>query len=190
MKRSINGTLAFCLIFLAGCSKMCGTSRVDMSPEQVVEAYLDTSLNMTDIKEKQRLLSLTSGNLQNAIASAPNEIIEQAFINKHYHLERYSVVERRDRTPRETEITFELVYRNLGDKRATAPEDSPQITTENTVSVVKEKGMWRIRDVVGKKTAIDFPVREADKITPGHGDPAGDAAPASDPAAVPAGNPR
>ena len=92
MKTSINYTLTFCFMFLASCSKMCGTSRSDMSPEQVVEAYLDTSLNMNDIKEKQRLLSLTTGNLQNALASASNEIIEQAFINKHYQLERYSVV--------------------------------------------------------------------------------------------------
>ena len=166
MKTSINYTLTFCFMFLASCSKMCGTSRSDMSPEQVVEAYLDTSLNMNDIKEKQRLLSLTTGNLQNALASASNEIIEQAFINKHYQLERYSVVERRDRTPRETEITFELVYRNLGEKRSTPTDESPKITTENTVSVIKEKGLWRIRDVLGKKTEIDFPVREAEKITP------------------------
>jgi hypothetical protein len=137
-----------------------------MTPEQVVEAYLDTSLNMTSIKQKELLLNLTTGNLNSAISASSDEVIEKAFINKNYQLDRYSIVERRDRTPRETEIVFELVYRNLGDKREVAPDSAPKITTENTVSVVKEKGLWLIRDVIGKKTEIDFPMKDAQEVKP------------------------
>lgn len=158
-------TLAFCLLFFTSCTKMCGTNRADMTPEEVVEAYLDISLNMTDIKDKKQLLELTTGALHQAIDQAPDEVIDHAFVKKHLKLDSYSVVERRDRTPRETEITFELIYRNLGKKREITPENAPIISTENTVSVVREDKVWLIRDVLGKSTVIDFPLQNAEVIT-------------------------
>ncbi|MBF0440661.1 MAG: hypothetical protein HQK54_02040 [Oligoflexales bacterium] len=136
-----------------------------MTPEEVVEAYLDISLNMTDLSEKEMLLELTTGALHTAIVQASDDTLKKAFIDKNYELVSYSVVERRDRTPRETEITFELVYLNLGDSRELTPEKAPKISTENTVSVIKDKKKWYIRDVVGKKTEIDFPLQNAEVVT-------------------------
>lgn len=165
MKKALSLTASFSILFFLGCTKMCSKSRVDMTPEEVVEAYLDVSLNMTTLSEKELLLNLTTGNLHRSIDAASDAIITEAFINKHYKLESYSVVERRDRTPRETEITFRLVYLNLGNKREKTTEEAPKISTENTVSVIKEKKIWLIRDVLGKKTEIDFPLKSADIIT-------------------------
>ncbi len=155
------------LLILGSCAKMCGSSRRDMTPEQVVEAYLEISLNMKDPAGKQKLLELTTGNLKSAIASATDETIKEAFIDKNYVLENYSVVERRDRTPRETEITFSLTYRDLGKNKEHAQPDAPKVTTENTVSVVKEKKVWLMKDVIGKKTTIDFPIVKDEVIKPG-----------------------
>jgi len=156
-------------LFLIGCSKMCGSGRNDMTPEQVVQTYLDISLNMTKVEQKQDLMKLTTGNLKNALVQAPDDVITAAFIKQNYKLERYSVVERRDRTPRETEITFLLTYRNLGADKKADPETAPKTTTENTLSVVKEDGAWFIRDVLGKKTSIDFLLDEEIKASPGPG---------------------
>ncbi len=168
------------LLALIGCTKMCGSGREGMTPEQVVQAYLDISLNMTEVGQRRELLKLTTGNLKNALEQASDDVISSAFIKQNYKLERYSVVERRDRTPRETEITFLLAYRNLGEGKSIKPEDSPQTTTENTVSVVRNQGAWYIRDVIGKKTSIDFIL--GDEIRP---DPNGtselDGEPANDP---------
>ena len=69
-------------------------------------------------------------------------------------------MQRRDRTPRETEITFQIAYKDLGEDNKHTEQNAPEITTDNTVSVLKEKGIWRIHDVIGKKTTIDFPVAE------------------------------
>lgn len=154
---------------LVGCSKMCGSGRNDMTPEQVVQTYLDISLNMTKVQQKQDLMKLTTGNLKNALVQAPDDVITAAFIKQNYKLERYSVVERRDRTPRETEITFLLTYRNLGADKKANPDTAPKTTTENTLSVVKEDGAWFIRDVLGKKTSIDFLLDEEIKAAPGPG---------------------
>ncbi len=176
-----------CFLVLAGCSKMCGSSRDAMTPEQVVQRYLDISLNMTKVEQKKDLMKLTTGNLKNALVQAPDDIITQAFIKQNYKLERYSVVERRDRTPRETEITFLLTYRNLGPDKSANPETAPKTTTENTLSVVKEDGAWYIRDVIGKKTSIDFLLDEEVKAAPGPGIdepvPADEAPPPDDEAA-------
>jgi len=179
-----------CFLFLIGCSKMCGSGREDMTPEQVVQTYLDISLNMTKVEQKQDLMKLTTGNLKNALVQAPDDIILSAFIKQNYKLERYSVIERRDRTPRETEITFLLTYRNLGPDKKADPETAPKTTTENTLSVVKEDGAWYIRDVLGKKTSIDFLLDEEIKAAPGPGIddpvPAEETAPADDDANAPA----
>lgn len=150
--------LTLCIFSVASCQKMCRDARSEMSPEQVVEAYLETSLNMSSTEQKEVLLDLTTGELNSALNAANDETITEAFVKRNYDLQNYSVTERRDRTPRETEITFELIYKDLGQDRENKPEDAPVVNTENTVSVVKESGIWRIRDVIGKQTTIDFPI--------------------------------
>ena len=153
-------------VLLSGCTGMCSTSRKDMTPEQVVEAYLDTALNMTEVNQRQLLAEYTTGNLKSALDSATPEQIRQAYVDRRYEIRTYSVVERRDRTPRETEITFQLTYKDLGiDPKTVAAEEAATVTTENTVSVVKEDGLWLVRDVMGNKTSIDFPVSEDSRIT-------------------------
>jgi hypothetical protein len=164
MKRISLHLILSCL-FITGCTSFCGTKRADMTPEQVVEKYLDISLNMNDIKQRDLLLEFATGNLKNAIESAPPEVIKAAYIDRRYSMQTYSVVERRDRTPRETEITFQLTYNDLGTEGNVKTDEAPIVTTENSVSVVKENGIWLIRDVLGNKTSIDFPVSEESRIT-------------------------
>ncbi|NRA63750.1 MAG: hypothetical protein HRU19_04660 [Pseudobacteriovorax sp.] len=155
-----------CFLLITGCSSMCSKGRKDLTPEEVVQSYLDLSLNMTNIDQKPYLVNLTTGTLKNALLSANDETMTNAFLKKHYHLEAYAVVERRDRTPRETEVTFVLTYRDLGEEGKLKPEEAPQVSTENTVAVVKEKGAWAIRDVLGKSTTIDFPVQQGAIVKP------------------------
>ena len=48
---------------------------------------------------------------------------------KDISLEEYELVERRDRTPRETEITYRLVYKNLENGKV-APSKAVKIETQ------------------------------------------------------------
>ena len=73
-------------------------------------------------------------------------------------------MERRDRTPRETEITFQLKYLDFPEDSKKSSE-ATEVVTENTVAVIKEKGKWLIREVVGNKTTFDFPISELSIIT-------------------------
>lgn len=164
-------TLILTALAITGCTSMCGGGdRKTLSPEQVVEAYLDVALNMKSIDEREQLLEYTTGNLKSAIEAATPETIKTAYVDRRYNLLNYSVVERRDRTPRETEVTFQLTYNDLG-VDGKNNKDPAKVTTENTVSVVREKGVWYIRDVLGNKTTIDFPVSEESRITAKPGAP-------------------
>jgi hypothetical protein len=157
---------AVIVLSLAGCVRGCGHQRESMAPEKVVESYLNTALNMKSVSEREDLMQYTTGRLKEALASASEETIKNAYVNRHYELESYAVIERRDRTPRETEITFRLKYKDLGTAE-TRPADSksaPTVQTENSVALLKEKGVWFIRDVVGAKTSIDFPVSQENEI--------------------------
>ena len=169
--RKIRLVSLFSFFLLIGCTKMCSSGRDAMTPEEVVQAYLDISLNMTEVGQKEELLKLTTGNLKNALESASDDVITSAFIKQNLKLDRYSVVERRDRTPRETEVTFYLSYRNLGADKSVKLENAPTTKTENTVQVVKRDGAWYIADVLGKKTSIDFILGDEIRPVPGGSDP-------------------
>jgi hypothetical protein len=159
--KSIIRLASLCLA-LTGCARFCGLSHKDMSPEQVVETYLNTAFNMREVSDRKRLASLTTGTLRQVITSAQDEEIKAAYIDRRYEVKNYSVIERRDRTPRETEITFRLVFLDLGAAGAETPNaTAPVVTTDNKVSVVRERGAWYLRDVIGRKTAIDFPVTDS-----------------------------
>lgn len=155
------------LIMITGCTRWCGENHADLEPEEVVEAYVETVFNITNIDQRDALMQFTTGELKDAIAGANEETFTRAYIKPNIKLTSYSLIERRDRTPRETEITFRLVYdkqgkENDGDTEAT-------ITAQNTVSVIREKGLWLIRDLVGAKQSIVFPFSEAATIKPGEG---------------------
>lgn len=158
--------LALALV-LTGCTRGCGNNRQSMPPEKVVESYLNAALNMHDVSERDNLLQYTTGRLKDAIASASDETIKTAYVDRRYDLESYAVIERRDRTPRETEITFRLRYRDLGttETKPANISEAPMVQTENTVAMIREKSTWFIRDVVGAKTSIDFPVSKESIIT-------------------------
>ena len=66
----------FVFLFLTGCTSMCKKTHYDMTPEEVVEAYLDTALNMQRVEEKAELLKLATGNLKDSLASADAETIK------------------------------------------------------------------------------------------------------------------
>ena len=128
-----------------------------MRPEQVVEAYLDVALNLTRISERANLLKYTTGNLHSAIAEVSDETIQKAYIDRKIKLKSYSLLERRDRTPRESEITFQIIYDDLQTTPDLKEDQAATIKTDNTVRVIREKGLWLVSDVLGKKTSIEFP---------------------------------
>ena len=139
-----------------------------MSPEQVVESYLNIALNMTEVSQRDELIVYTVGALREAIEGADKSVIKQNFIDRHYNLKRFTLVERRDITPREVEITFQLEYNEL-EKKDSKPDESALVKTENTVSVIRKQGYWFIRDVIGAKTSIDFALTSENhiKVVPG-----------------------
>ncbi len=150
------------LIVVTSCTRFCGARLSDLPPEIVVETYLNVSLNLKSTKDKQNLLELTTGKLNESIAAASEDTLKQAFIDRKYEVISYAVIERKDRTPRETEITFRLKYKDLSSAANSA--EAPVVTTENTVSVIREKGAWLLRDVIGAKTNLDFAVSKDSEV--------------------------
>lgn len=164
MRQSLLAMIAASLAVTA-CTQMCGNRHERMTPEQVVENYLDVALGMTNISQRVLLLRYTTGPLREVIEAASDEIIREAYIKPQFNLLSYSVMERRDRTPRETEITFQLTYqRDVHGTVEGSRDHLPKITTQNTVSLVKTHNVWQIRDVVGSKTSIDFPTSQGTEI--------------------------
>lgn len=155
--------ILFFVLTVTGCTQMCGVNRAELTADQVVEEYLNVALNMKSISQRDELLEFTTGDLKEAIAAASDEAIQKAYVDKRYNLIKYSLIERRDRTPRDTEVTYELTYNEAAIENQ-ATKDQPTVTTENTVAVTKEKGLWYIKNILGNKTSIEFPVTELNTI--------------------------
>src|SRR4051812_9055175 len=107
-------SLKFILLCLAlvGCTRSC-TTRSEMTAEDVVEAYLNVALNMEKVEQKKLLLEYATGPLKDAIAGATDETFKKAYLDRRYQLQRFALVSRKDNTPRETEISFHLTYKEL-----------------------------------------------------------------------------
>lgn len=153
---------------VTGCTRSCSPTRESLSPEKVVEGYLNTVFNMKSVAERDVLLQYTTGRLKDAIASASDEVIEKGYVKRYFNLESYAVIERRDRTPREVEITYRLKFQDLGpaETRPVNP-NAPRVQTENTVALIREKGSWYIRDQIGAKTSVEFLQEEVITAKPG-----------------------
>ena len=82
-----------------------------MSAEEVIKVYLNTVLSMTEVMQKNNLLDLTKGPLREAIDTATEETIREAYLDKRQELESFLIIENSKKTPREIELTFQLVYK-------------------------------------------------------------------------------
>lgn len=148
----------FLFLALVGCERGC-VSRSEMSAEQVVEAYLNAALNMEKLEQKQNLMSFATGALKDAIAGASDETIKAAYIDKRYSLQRFALLSRLDRTPREVEVRYHLAYKEFPE--GTQDENQAvDVQTENTIVAVREDGVWYIRDVLNAQTSFDFPTQK------------------------------
>ena len=151
---------------------MCQKSHENMSAEEVVESYLTKAFNMTNVNEVIHLIALTSGNLKQALEEADASTIDRIFVQSKYTVEQFSFVERKDLTPREVVITYQLSYQRLPQLQtqpaqtettstSTEPSESSSsdqalIHIENSLSLIRKEGAWFITDVIGGQTTIDF----------------------------------
>jgi len=158
-------SLGLCLV-LTGCFRSCSHPiHADMTAEQVVESYLNMVFSMKTAEDKNILLSYTTGEMKAAIATASEETLQKAYLDRRYTLKSFSLVGKRDRTPHETEVTFQLEYQELPEN-VTKPEEAVMVKTLNTVALEKSKGGWLIREVIGAKSTFDFPLSNDSRIGP------------------------
>jgi deoxyribodipyrimidine photolyase-like uncharacterized protein len=150
---------------MVACTSTCQKNHKAMSAEQVLEAYLDIALNFQSLDQKDQLISYTTGSLEAALAGSPDEIMRKAYLDKRYQVESFFVIKRNDRTPRETEISYHIKYKTT-ESREQSFDSVPVIDAENTVLMIKEKGAWRIEDVLGNAASFEFPVTKANEIKP------------------------
>ena len=159
------GALIGLLFMATGCFRSCTQpGRGEMTAEQVVEAYLNAVFSMKTIEDKQKLLEFVTGDLEVAISGSTDATIHKAYLDRRYTLQSYSTMGRRDRTPHEAEVTFQLIYKELPES-STNDKEAVAITTVNTVAVEKMPDGWRIRSVIGANSTFDFPLSKESRVT-------------------------
>jgi hypothetical protein len=154
MKNLLQIFVAF--VVCIGCTNLCTKSRKSMSAEEVVKAYLEVAFNMREVVEKRMLLQYATGSLKAAIAGSNDQTILEAYIKPRYHLRSMFIVSKKNITPREVRVTYQLEYQETSEKDDTVA--AAIIKTKNTVSLHSIKGSWYIDGVVDNKTSIEFPL--------------------------------
>ncbi len=158
MKSVINITIA--VLICTACTNLCTKTRKSMSAEEVVKAYLSIAFNMKKVSQKRLLLQYTMGPLQAAIASANEKTIIEAYIKPRYKLHSIAIISKKNITPREVQITYQLEYKeaNTNEDIKDVENESIKQTVENTVSLYSLKSRWFINGVIDNKTSIEFPI--------------------------------
>ena len=151
------GKIFMFALVMTACFTWCEPKRENMTAVQVLEKYVEISTSMTSLDQRENLLAYTGGALRAALEGATDEAITNAFIKRKFDLDSFAIVTRRDRTPREVEITFHISYY---DRENIAPGDEPPlVSTTNTVMLFRENNAWSITDVTGAEdTEIHFGV--------------------------------
>lgn len=148
------------VFILTGCVRSCNPpSRGEMTPKQVLEAYLEAAFNIEDVDQREILLQFVTGPLKASLSSATDETIEDLYISPRYYLKNLYVAEAEYHTPSECEVRYNLSYREeLGPKEQDQGLRELVIKAESAVSLKKEEGVWYIEGVLNKKAKINFPV--------------------------------
>ena len=89
MKRRSGIKFLTLLLTIAGCTSMCETSHEDMSPEQVVEAYLTEAFNIQYVNEIDNIIQYTTDNLKRELERANQQQINEMFIRLHWQKQHH-----------------------------------------------------------------------------------------------------
>lgn len=156
--RSLNVT--FFLWLMTGCGvNMCDPIRSEMSPEDVVEAYLKTAFNMKKLDQRKHLLEYTTGGLKASLVAATDATIKALYLEKQYHVDNLYIASPQYKTPVECEVSYNLSYREDFDTGLPGKKSSQfEVKADSTVSLLKEDAGWSIQGVVGKRSQVAFPV--------------------------------
>ena len=156
------------LVAMTACTKTCSKSHEDMDPEEVLEAYLELSFNISDASQKEQLMSYTTGVLKEALAGTTDSVFLEAF--RPRQLQSFWIEQVDEITPRLFTIKFGVIYTNteVGKTKMVSAEirNSTTITLERIASNDKKTAAWYISEVSGAKTSINFPTTSVEPVTP------------------------
>jgi hypothetical protein len=149
--------IAMAAMTAAGCTMRSCSSKLDISPEDQLHAYITAAVNVTEAAEKEKLVELTTGELRRAISAASPEAFKKAYIDKKYDFRGFEIVERREIDPEKTiELDFRLNYKSWA--TGEEPELVPFVETLNRAQLVYEHGRWVLSNVQSLETSFDWDV--------------------------------
>jgi hypothetical protein len=120
------------------------------NPKARLTDYINTSFNVKDIKDKEKLVEYLTGSAKNRLVAWSDEQFRQAFVDTKRKFSKLTVKEVKNLSPTETNITYELSY--LDQTRGI----DAQVTNKKMSTLTQENGKWYIKEVKNIKEVVEY----------------------------------
>lgn len=131
----------------AACAKKTGGEN---DPKQRLVDYIAQSFKITDVRDREKLVSYLTGGAKNRLIAWSDEQFREAFIETKRQFIKLAIRELKSPSETETNITYELTYTDQS-KGVDA-----RVTHKRMCELVLENGKWFIREVHNIKELIEY----------------------------------
>ena len=136
----------FAVLSFAACTENLG----DSSPAKVLESYVQTSFNATQIADKKKMEELLTGDSKTRLQAWSDEQFMKAFVDSKKVFKGLKVLESKKVSDQEVALTYELSYQE-------GPADKlAEITERKLCTIIQVDGGWRIKEVRSIRESIEY----------------------------------
>lgn len=137
---------AFILVGAISCTK-----KTPQSPEAVLEEYIQTAMNAKSLKDKERLMELTTGMANEDLQKMTDTEFENQFIKTKFKFQRVKTKDLREESAGEVSLVYELEYQQA----ETSGLNSDMTNKKIAFFTKNEDGKWKIRETKNVKSLIE-----------------------------------
>lgn len=144
------GLLVGMLVFVGACT--CDPKPKDREPKEILTAYLERVVNVTQAKDREDLLVLTTGEIKAALLNATEAEFRRAYIQKRYDVQAFEITGESKTTPDSVMLSFYMQYRDK-------PQGDPNpidVLIQNQVELVRENDRWLINRIFPGDSRLEF----------------------------------
>lgn len=141
-------------LVLGGVSSCTTNSeRRSEGAQGALQEYVSVSFQAKSLADRDRLLSLLTGEAKTRFAAWSPDQFTQAFINTRREFIKLLILEEKRASENEANITYEVSYVDYG--RADGNQGA-QVTNKKLCHLIKEQGKWLIVEMRNIKELVEY----------------------------------
>ena len=146
-----NGALLILAMALLGCTKGGGNAS---SPEGALDQYVHIAFGVTDVKDSQKMLALSTGEAREWLASMSEDAFKAQFMKNHMQLVNFTTKDKVSESDGDVSLVYELSFKD-GSAEGDPTHRAVYSLKKIAYLTRKDEGTWKIKATKNVKTFIE-----------------------------------